>query len=183
MKRHAAIAILLVLVAGLYGYLGALINQNPYSPETSQARDDSKEQRFSWAPSIIWLPSYLACQFQIGVYYGKLGYGLSSDSDRHFYIAASTLGGILMGIFLVATSVIALFGRTLAHQKQTIRLSAIAISGIILFAASLELALGKNDRWIQWCGIIIGSMAEIAFLSFILLAAHHAFISQTANRR
>ena len=103
-KKMTLIAVL--IVGGIYGFVSAVCNQNPYYPKVG-GETSFEEQAWDWEPSPTWLPSYLLCKVAkrsqgnwAGVTYTKSGFLFRSRTDRILYFLGSILIGITFFIIL-----------------------------------------------------------------------------------
>jgi hypothetical protein len=111
--RRYRIAVIVVIIFTVYGFLSGVINQNyGYSipPENKEI-----ENAMEWKPSIIWLPGFILCHTRgtFGMQESKIGYYFQSSNDRIRYMISSTILGFALGL-------LALYSTTLKKWRNRI---------------------------------------------------------------
>lgn len=99
------LAIRLILIGLLYGYISAINNQNPYYPVKGRniVSDEYRAAAWHWQPSFCWFPSYILCKIPpngIGIAHTKSGYLFRSLMNRYLYISMSTFLGGVFGLII-----------------------------------------------------------------------------------
>lgn len=117
--------IALLVVGGVYGYVSALRNANPYRMQAGDPTVSAQERQNAkaWTPSLVWLPSYLVCTIPERDFRAELptgdvieahvvgyghenrngaGYSFSSTTKRSRYRLMSIAVGAGIGVLLAA---------------------------------------------------------------------------------
>jgi hypothetical protein len=97
-NRLMWIAIGLTTLGAAYGYIGGVMNENPfYAPVYSHQANTTGA--FDWKPSKVWITSYSLCCFEIGVRNTRSGFMFFTEQDRTHFLVVSCVLGALLGLF------------------------------------------------------------------------------------
>jgi hypothetical protein len=105
MKKTVTICVLLAILGGVYGFLSAKRNQNPYYSVSGDLLVPQEEMgnAWHWKPSPVWLPSYILCVLPrngFGISHTRSGYLFRSQEKETAYTMGSTMLGIGIGCLL-----------------------------------------------------------------------------------
>ena len=108
MNRWTHIAVTLIAIGMLYGFVSALKNQNPFYSARGEmlVPQDQQQHAWSWSPNPLWLPSFLLCKTPangFGITHTRSGYLFRSQADRNLYFIGSSLLGGFLGLVIAMT--------------------------------------------------------------------------------
>lgn len=104
MSKFTAL-IVFVFLGGVYGFVCAGFNQNPYYKQIGGEQLPKKQivHAWHWEPSLRWPTSYVLCKFPkngLGICHTKSGYMFRSTVGEVIYFSVSTVLGSMLFVVL-----------------------------------------------------------------------------------
>ena len=129
---------LIDIVGGVYGYVSALQNRNPYRIAREREMSPSEAAKIplgkAWRPSPAWLPSYLICTVPKKTVTAKVPKGMESSNIRETTVVGIGLKNVNGRGYAFANSM----------YRSTYNIWSLAVGAImgLLVAAVVSVAAG-----------------------------------------